>query len=103
MKLSIPYARIAALFFCLLLPAQNLFAEEIRIPVGSQNPQSATVARPTLGMSKQAVQERFGEPLQRHPAVGNPPIERWDFSSFSVYFEYDHVIHSVLPGPTPLK
>lgn len=75
-------------------------AEVIKIPVGSQNANSS-VERPGLGMLKPAVVSNYGEPLQRHPAVGNPPIERWDYETFSVYFEYDHVVHSVMKGPKP--
>ncbi len=80
--------------------SSGTLAEVIKIPVGSQNAAS-TVERPGLGMLKPAVVSHFGEPLQRHPAVGNPPIERWDYESFSVYFEYDHVVHSVMKGPKP--
>ena len=29
------------------------------------------------------------------PAVGQPPITRWDFADYSVFFEYQHVIHAV--------
>ena len=28
--------------------------------------------------------------------VGQPPITRWDYREFSVYFEYDHVVKSVI-------
>jgi hypothetical protein len=28
--------------------------------------------------------------------VGEPPITRWDYGSYSVYFEYDVVLFSVL-------
>jgi hypothetical protein len=41
------------------------------------------------------VTQRFGEPSKRHTAVGQPPITRWDYPGFSVYFEYDRVIDSV--------
>lgn len=74
--------------------------EVIKIPVGSQNAASAANTPPT-GMLKPAVLSTYGEPQQRHPAVGTPPIERWDYGSFSVYFEYDHVVHSVMKGPKP--
>lgn len=77
------------------------FAEVIHIPVGSQNPQAATMKRPAMGMLRDQVMAEFGQPVSRHPAVGNPPIERWDYDQFSVYFEYDHVVHSVLKGPAP--
>lgn len=78
-------------------------AEVIKIPIGSQNTTAANVERPALGMVKIRVLEDFGEPVQRHAPVGNPPIERWDYELFSVYFEYDHVVHSVLKGPKGTK
>lgn len=53
---------------------------------------------PHRGMSKRAVRAAYGAPLAAHGAVGQPPITRWDYHSFHVYFEYDHVIHSVIPG-----
>jgi hypothetical protein len=48
-----------------------------------------------------AVQGRFGEPTERHATVGNPPITRWDYPQFSVYFEHDRVLHSVLVRASP--
>jgi len=53
------------------------------------------VEKPTRGASMKAVEARFGAPAARHEAVGKPPITRWDYAGFSVYFEYDHVIHAV--------
>jgi len=28
--------------------------------------------------------------------VGKPPISRWEYPGFVVYFEHEHVIHSVV-------
>jgi hypothetical protein len=54
---------------------------------------------PGNGQSKQAIESRFGTPNQKHSAVGDPPISRWDYESYSVYFEHDLVLFSVLhPG-----
>lgn len=50
---------------------------------------------PHRGSSMASVEAKFGTPVARHAAVGNPPITRWDYDGFSVYFEYQHVIHSV--------
>ena len=52
------------------------------------------------GMSMTAVESSYGAPSQRHAAVGGsiaeqPPITRWDYPAFSVYFENDRVIHAV--------
>lgn len=55
----------------------------------------SSVQRPARGMTMKAVEERFGAPISRRPAVGQPPIERWDYAGFSVFFEYDRVIHAV--------
>jgi hypothetical protein len=56
--------------------------------------------RPRPGMSMTAVESTYGTPAQRHAAVGGstveqPPITRWDYAAFSVYFERDLVIHAV--------
>jgi hypothetical protein len=57
-------------------------------------------ARPKPGMSMTAVESAYGTPSERHAAVGGsiaeqPPITRWDYAAFSVYFEHDRVIHAV--------
>ena len=59
----------------------------------------STVARPARGQTMSAVEARFGAPQTRHDAVGAPPITRWDYASFSVYFEKDRVIDAVATGP----
>lgn len=51
---------------------------------------------PENGLSKADVEARFGQPEQRHSAVGEPPITRWDYEGYSVYFEYDLVLFTVL-------
>ncbi len=54
-----------------------------------------SVTLPGKGMTKDSVEERFGSPQDKVEAVGEPPISRWLYGSFTVYFEYDHVIHAV--------
>lgn len=51
--------------------------------------------KPTRGMSRAKVESVFGTPDSRRGPVGDPPISRWDYAGFAVYFEYDKVIHSV--------
>jgi len=58
----------------------------------------ATMELPARGAAMKTVEARFGAPLARHVAVGKPPITRWDYQGFSVYFEYDHVVHAVAHG-----
>lgn len=58
----------------------------------------ATVTLPQRGASMAIVAAKFGAPAQRHAAVGQPPITRWDYAGFSVYFEHQHVVHAVAHG-----
>ena len=54
---------------------------------------------PRNGESKASIEAKFGTPAARKPAVGDPPISRWDYDRYSVYFEYNLVLYSVLhPG-----
>jgi hypothetical protein len=61
----------------------------------------AGVAAPARGMTMTQVESKFGDPVTKVPAVGKPPISRWEYSGFVVYFEHDHVIHSVVSGSGP--
>jgi hypothetical protein len=61
----------------------------------------AGVAAPARGMSMAQVASKFGDPLTKVAAVGTPPISRWEYSGFVVYFERDHVIHAVVSASAP--
>jgi len=54
------------------------------------------VLRPVRGMSQNRVRAQFGEPLQVVGPVGEPPITRWEYPGFTVVFEHQHVVHSVV-------
>ena len=51
--------------------------------------------RPTRGLSMDSVEARWGAPISRSAGFGQPPITRWEYPSFFVYFEHQHVIDSV--------
>lgn len=51
--------------------------------------------KPTRGMTQDAVQANFGAPAETRAPIGDPPITRWEYAEFVVFFEYDKVIHSV--------
>jgi hypothetical protein len=70
-------------------------AETIAIDNGIAVKES-DVATPTRGMTMDQVTSKFGAPSDKTPAVGKPPISRWQYPGFMVYFEGDHVIHSVV-------
>ena len=62
-------------------------------------PASVRAELPTRGTSMAQVEARFGAPAERFGAVGQPPITRWVYPSFVVYFEYQHVVHAVAVRP----
>jgi hypothetical protein len=70
-------------------PAAN--ADTLR--VGDMPPSSIQV--PSRGMTMDQVESRFGAPNSKVAAVGDPPISRWVYPKYTVYFEYQLVLHSV--------
>jgi hypothetical protein len=68
----------------------------VKIPVAQQATENQALTRPKNGINKDQVKAQYGEPLDWTEAVGDPPISRWEYEHFYVYFEYDLVLHSVL-------
>ena len=58
--------------------------------------QSAGADRPTKGQSMSQVEAAYGAPREVVPAVGQPPITRWVYDGFTVYFEDSTVLHAVI-------
>ena len=69
-------------------------AEEVKVPVAQQGKQNIQV--PKRGVSKAYVEKKFGTPTNVEGPVGEPPITKWVYNGYTVYFEYDHVIHAVV-------
>lgn len=67
----------------------------IEMPLETQLPQVILFDFPRRGMNMSKVLNELGEPTTRHPAIGQPPITRWDYPDRTVFFEYSHVIHVV--------
>ena len=82
--------------FMATLPAAN--ADVLLLDAISNAPQNTMTGlpRPTNGQSMQTVRARFGDPRQELPQVGDPPITRWVYDGYTVYFEFDKVITSVV-------
>jgi hypothetical protein len=71
--------------------ADVLIIDEVR--------QAERMELPKNGQSKTEIETNFGTPAEKQPAVGDPPISSWKYDTYSVYFEYDLVLYSVLhPG-----
>jgi hypothetical protein len=88
MVLTLMLAFIAGLAPFGLLTADVLLIEEVR--------QAERMDLPENGQSMDDVRARFGDPATRNAAVGDPPITRWDYDRFSVYYEYGLVLFTVL-------
>ena len=80
---------------CLILACGlNAQAQQtIIVPVGQQ--QGMVTNLPKQGMTASAVVEKYGKPMRVAGPYGQPPITRWYFEGFSVYFESGFVLHSV--------
>lgn len=89
-------AVVAAASFAAPLPAQSDRAQGDRLIIDNVNQADATTGvRPNRGMSMETVESRWGAPMTKRNAVGDPPITRWEYDTFVVYFEYRNVIHAV--------
>lgn len=78
--------------------SEPAIADSLVIPDINLRPGNAPqdIPRPTRGMSMEQVREEFGEPRQVYGPVGDPPITRWEYDNFTVHFESQYVIHSVV-------
>jgi len=68
--------------------ADVLLIEEVR--------QAGRMELPINGQSKADVEAKFGAPVDKQSAVGEPPISSWKYDTYSVYFEQDLVLFTVL-------
>ena len=97
--------RILAALLCGCALASAAVAETIVVNDQVQV-RDSQVDRPKRGLTMGEVEKQFGTPANRHPAVGGssqqqPPITRWDYNGFSVVFERDRVIDSVVTSGSP--
>ena len=86
---------IAASCMFLALAAGVARADTLLIDGVEGDAQSAS-SRPKSDMTMTAVESKYGAPTRKHATVGQPPITRWDYTGFSVYFENHRVIHAVV-------
>lgn len=75
--------------------AAGVHADTLDMSAAEAEARFGEPGKPTRGMSQERVTRDYGEPESRRGAVGDPPISRWEYADFIVYFEYDKVIHSV--------
>ncbi len=107
--LTLSFALATGLLLSVPAQAETLLVERV------QSEQGKTL--PARGITMSQVESQFGAPQRKHAAVAgpnnrrdNPPITRWDYPGFSVYFEHSHVVDAVLNkassgevGPKPVQ
>ena len=90
--------RSALLFLPLALIASGPVAADVLLIDSIES--APAMQTPRNGLSMAQVRQQFGDPAQEVPAVGEPPISRWEYDSYTVYFEHDLVLHSVIQHAT---
>jgi len=88
-------SRLSALLLIGLCTAGTAFAQGDTLEMTDPSSRFDEPGKPTRGMSQERVASVYGEPQSRESAIGEPPISRWHYDGFIVYFEYDKVIHAV--------
>lgn len=98
---------------CLLAAAVTLTASSLALPVAAHAESLRVKVRqeqhfnlPRRGLSMAQVESRYGAPERKLQTRGgdtrlHPPIHRWEYASYIVYFERNHVIHAVMRTPGP--
>ena len=99
--------KVLILSLALVAPAALAGSDVLLVDRVQAEPAAAMPAR---GESMADVEARFGAPTRKYPAVAgpgstaaNPPITRWAYPGFSVYFEHDHVVDTVAAKASPTE
>jgi hypothetical protein len=92
-----PFSRLI-LAACLSVTAFAASADTLLIDaINNVPPNDASgLPRPSNGQTMQMVLARFGEPKEKLAPVGTPPITRWVYDRFTVYFEHKLVVNSAV-------
>lgn len=105
--------RLNILLASLLLTPASVLAQpdepvpEVVVITQASAPATSSVL-PSKGMTQASVIANYGQPSEKRPTVGGgaprqPPITRWDYDGYSVIFERNHVIDTVVHSqPAPI-
>ena len=101
------YIRSLAFAAVLALVAFSAQADTLLI---DRHETGEAMPHPARGAQMSAVESQYGPPLHRVGPVGAPPITRWVYENFTVYFEHSHVVTTVVnkahaeeKGPRPVN
>ena len=96
MRLAQTLTLLLASLTCVAAGSEEVALPANRTETAAPSGTATTVTTPARGASMAQVEAQSGAPTERHAAIGNPPISRWDYPGFSVFFEHQHVVHSVV-------
>ncbi len=65
------------------------------ITIYNENPSDISYG-PFRGQSKKQVIRSYGSPNNKSPSIGKPAITRWYYRDFTVFFQDNFVIQSVI-------
>jgi len=99
MKLN-PLLLTASLTLVSILAVSNVAHAEI-LSIGEQAKVLTKADMPRRGVSKTAVKAKYGAAKEETTSKGKvtkqrPRITRWTYNNFSVFFEHNHVVHTVV-------
>lgn len=90
------YSFVAVLMLLISSISLNCFAGEAGMASPSQKSSAmAHVSKPVSGQTKDQVVQKYGMPLSKATKIGSPPISKWHYPTYTVYFEFNRVIHAV--------
>ena len=98
-KRKIPYV---AVMFLSLIAVSTTWSAGNRTDSNAKNNPALTKKSedlPGRGLTMRKVEKRYGKPLEVLEATGKPPITRWIYKEFTVFFEGPYVIHAVINHP----
>ncbi len=80
----------------IVLAALLGFAPVAMADSDSISAQASGTDLPRRGMNMEQVKAKFGAANEEMEAIGEPPISRWVYNDFTVYYEHQYVIHTVI-------
>jgi len=90
-------SRILVSFLTLLLINSGPALADVLLVDSIQS--APQIQTPRNGLTMSQIRQQFGNPKAELPAVGEPPISRWEYDGYSVFFENDLALHSVVHHP----
>ena len=84
---------LVSLLTLILINSGPALADVLLVDSIQSAPQIQT---PRNGLTMSQIRQQYGNPASELPAVGNPPISRWEYDGYSVFFENDLALHTVI-------